>query len=59
MRREAWRIRLVRGVEVLVVRAGAGAVVVVELLFAKEGMSEGLLDDGEDSLGLLPWSWPL
>jgi hypothetical protein len=22
-------------------------------------MSEGLLDDGEDSLGLLPWSWPL
>jgi hypothetical protein len=58
MRREAWRIRLVRGVEVLVVRAGAGAVV-VELVFAKEGMSEGLLADGEDSLGLLPWSWPL
>jgi hypothetical protein len=55
MRREAWRIRLVRGVEVLVVRAGAGAVV-VELVFAKDGMSEGLVDDGEDSLGWLPWS---
>jgi hypothetical protein len=54
-------MRLVRGLElVLVVRAGgAGEVVVVELLFAKEGGLEGLLADGEDSLGSLEGSWPL
>jgi hypothetical protein len=60
MRREAWRIRLAREWEVLVVRAGGpGDVVVVELPFAKEGMLEGLLADGEVSLASLEGSWPL